>query len=57
MEGVERMNTIVIRNPLQGQEDRREGMRRDPYTMEVDQRNKNCDNCRKFGHMAKHCRN
>ena len=30
--------------------------RRDPYAMEVD-RGRNCYTCRRFGHMAHHCRN
>ena len=53
MEGVERMNVIVVRQLGQ-----RMGMspRRDPYAMKVD-REKNCYVCREFGHMAYHCRN
>jgi len=30
--------------------------RRDPYAMEVN-RERNCYACRRFGHMAHHCRN
>jgi len=53
MEGVERMNTVVVRGA--GQE---MGVppRRDPYVMEVD-RGRNCYACGGFGHIARHCRN
>jgi len=55
MEGIERMNTVVVRG--QGQEQGvRAPSRRDPYAMEVD-RGRNCYACRGFGHMAHHCRN
>ena len=33
MEEVERMNVMVVRNPLQGQEGREEGIRRDLYVI------------------------
>jgi len=53
MEGVERMNTVMVRGPGQGM-----GMpsRRDLYAMEVD-RGRNCYACGGFGHLAHHCRN
>jgi len=55
MEGVERMNTVVVRGQRVGQ-----GIgvppRQDPYTIEVD-KGRNCYACRGFGHMAHHCRN
>ena len=53
MEGVERMNAVVVRG-------QRPGMgippRRDPFAMEVDW-SRNCYACGGFGHMAHHCRN
>ena len=51
MEGVERMNAVVVRGT--GQE---LPLRRDPFTMEID-RGRNCFACRGFEHMARHCRN
>ena len=55
MEGVERMNAVVVRGQGQGQN---VGIppRRDPFAMEVD-RGRNCYACGGFGHMAHHCRN
>ena len=55
MEGVERMNAVVVR-------EQRVGLsmgappRWDSYAMEVD-RGRNCYVCGGFGHMAYHCRN
>ena len=55
MEGIERMNIVVVREQRQGQ-----GVgappRRDPYAMEID-RERNCYVYGGFGHMACHCRN
>jgi len=51
MEGVERMNAVIMRGPEQGAPPRR-----DPYAMEVD-RGRNCYTCRGFGHIVCHCRN
>jgi len=53
MEGVERMNAVVVRGQGQGM-----GipLRRDPYAMEVD-RGRNCFACGRFRHMAHRCRN
>ena len=53
MEGIERMNAVVVRGSGQGA-----GVlpRRDPFAMEVD-RGRNCYACGGFGHMARHCRN
>jgi len=53
MEGIERMNAVVVRGQGQGT-----GIppRWDPFTMEVD-RGRNCFACGGFGHMARHCRN
>jgi len=50
MEGIERMNVVVVRGQGQGQDVR------DPYAMEIDRR-RNCYTCGGFGHMAHHCRN
>ena len=55
MEGVERMNTVVVRGQGAGQE-MGVSPRWDPYAMEVDQ-GRNCYTCGGFGHMARHCRN
>jgi len=52
MEGVEKTNTVVVREQEQGME----ASRKDPYTMEVD-RGRNCYACRGFGHMAYYYRN
>ena len=53
MEGVERMNAVVVR----GQE-QRAGVppRQDPFAMDID-RGWNCYACGGFGHMAHNCRN
>jgi len=53
MEGIERMNAVVVRGVGQGA-----GVppRRDFYAMEVDW-GRNCYVCGGFGHMAHHCRN
>ena len=55
MEGVERMNAVVVRESGVGQ-NAGIPLRRDPYAMEVN-RGRNCFACRGFGHMAHHCRN
>ena len=55
MEGVERMNTVVVRGSGSGQ-NMGAPLRRDPYAMEID-RGRNCYACGGFGHMACHCRN
>jgi len=53
MKGVERMNAVVVRGQRQ---DAGVPPRQDPFAMEVD-RGRNCYACRRFGHMARHCRN
>jgi len=55
MEGIERMNAVVVRGSGSRQ-NTGASLRRDPYTMEIDQ-GRNCYACRGFGHMAHHCRN
>ena len=55
MEGVERMNAVVVREAGQEQSTGAPP-RRDPFAMEVD-RGRNCFACGGFGHMARHCRN
>ena len=52
MEEMERTNIVVVRGQRQGIR----ALRRDPYTMEVDQ-GRNCYACGEFRHMAYHCRN
>jgi len=56
IEEVERTNTVVIRNLLQGQIEKEGEMKRDLYVMNVD-RGRNCYNCRGFGHLVRNCRN
>ena len=56
MEGIERTNTVVVRNPLQEQEEREEKMRRDLYVIDVN-RERNYYNCRRFGHLVQNCKN
>ena len=53
MEGVERMNVVVVRGAGQGA-----GIppRWNPYAIEIDRR-RNYYACGGFGHMAHHCRN
>jgi len=52
MEGVERTNAVMARFQQQGI-----GLR-NLYAMDMDRRkNKNCYTCRRFGHLAKNCRN
>jgi len=55
IEGIERMNVVVVRGQGQGQS---AGIppRQDPFAMEVD-RGRNYFACGGFGHMARHCRN
>jgi len=55
MEGVERTNTIVVKNPLQGQGEKGGEMRRYPYIMNVD-REINYYTYGEFGHLARNCR-
>ena len=56
MEGVERMNVVVMRGSGVGVgQSMGTPPRRDPYAMEVD-RGRNCYACGGFGHMACHCR-
>jgi len=57
MEGVERTNTVVVRDVGQGQgQGTGVSPRQDSYAMEVDQ-GRNCYACGGFGHMAHHYRN
>ena len=55
MEGVERMNVVVVRGQGTGPS---MGVppRQNSYTMEVD-RGRNCYACGGFGHMARYCKN
>jgi len=56
MKRVERINAVVVRNPLQGQGSRGGGIRRDSYAMEMN-RERNGYSCREFGHLVWNCRN
>ena len=51
MEGVERMNVVVVRGQGAGV-----SPRWDPFAMDID-RGRNCYACGRFGHMARNCRN
>ena len=53
MEGIERINTVVVRGQGQGSGN---PLRWNPFAMEID-RERNCYACGGFGHMAHHCRN
>ena len=52
MEEVERTNMVMV-CPTQ----RAEFAQCNSYAMDVDQRNRNCYNCRKFEYLARNCRN
>jgi len=57
MEGVERINVVVVRGSGAGVGQNIGGPpRQDPYAMEVDH-GRNCYACGGFGHMAHYCRN
>ena len=55
MEGVERTNTVVVREQGVGM-NAEPSPRKDPFAMEIDRR-RNCFACGGFGHMACNCRN
>jgi len=56
MEKVEKMNIVVVRNLLQGQEKKEREIRRDFYTIDIN-RGGNCYSYGKFGHLVRNCRN
>jgi len=57
MEGIERMNAVVVRGlGVGGGQNMGAPPRQDPFTMEVDC-GRNCYACGGFGHMARNCRN
>jgi len=56
MEEVKITNAVVVRNSLQIQEGRGEGIREDLYAIEIDW-DKKYYNCGSFGHMVYHCCN
>ena len=56
MKVVERINTVVVRNPLQVQESKGKKIRRNPYVIEMN-RGRNCYSCRSFGYLARNCKN
>ena len=47
---MEKTNIVVVRNLLQGQGERKGGIKRDSYTIDVD-RGRNCYSCGGFGHL------
>ena len=50
------MNVIVVKNPLQEQDGRGEGIRRNFYIMDID-KGRNCYIHENFGHLIRNCRN
>ena len=56
MKEVERTNMVVVKKPLQEQRGSGEGIRRDPYVINVDRR-KNCYSYRDFGYLVWNCKN
>jgi len=53
MKEIERTNAVIV-HPNQWIEF---VSQQDLYVIEVDHRNKNCYNCKGFGHLARNCRN
>jgi len=56
VEGIERTNVVLVRNPLQGQGEKGGGIKRDLYTIDMG-RGRNCYSCGEFGHLVRNCRN
>ena len=52
IEGVERMNVVMMHSNQKA-----EFAQHNPYAIDVDQENRNCYNCRGFGHLMRNCRN
>ena len=52
MERVERINMVMVCS-----NQRTRSTQHNPYTMDIDQGNRNCYNCGGFGHLARNCRN
>jgi len=52
MKGVERTNVVIIHL-----NQRVRFAQHNPYAIEVNRRNKNCYNCRRFGHLVRNYRN
>ena len=52
IKGVKRINAIIVCS-----NQRARSAQYNPYTMDVDQENKNCYICREFSHLARNCRN
>jgi len=52
MEGVKRMNVVIVCS------NQRVGfVKYNPYTMEIDRKNRNCYNCGRFGYLMRNYRN
>jgi len=56
VEGIERTNVVLVRNPLQGQGEKGGGIKRDLYIIDMG-RGRNCYSCGEFGHLVRNCRN
>jgi len=52
IEGIERTEAVMVHPPQ-----RARFVQKNPYIMKVDRSNRNCYNCRGFGHPARYCRN
>ena len=52
MEEVERTNMVIVHSSQQT-----EFAPYNLYTMEIDRRNRNCYNCRRFGHLVRNYKN
>ena len=52
MEEVERINAAIVYLIQQAR-----FVPQNPYTIDIDRGNRNCYNCKSFGHWARNCRN
>ena len=57
MEGIERINTVVVINQVRPQQLGTGFPQKNLYAMEVDRSNKRYYNCEDFKHIAKYCKN
>jgi len=52
IERVEKTNAVIVHPNLRG-----EFAQRNPYAIDINKNNRNCYNCKRFGHLARNCRN